>query len=112
VLGHISGRRGRWQIAVDQLTRALSLAPMDYKIHGMRSYAARMAGQTSVALGDAQWMVDTVPVLPDGHARLGEALVLVGRTQEAAPHLRYAVEHGLPVDAEALRRANVPPPVR
>ena len=102
--GEIAVRRGDWAGAVTHLTRALDLQPGNWMARLNRSIAAQRGGDGPLAERDARRVVEELPELPHGHARLGEVLAWLGRSVEAAAHLRYALDHGVSPDPDVLRR--------
>ncbi len=104
VRGEIALFRGDFEAAVQHLTRGLELAPPAWPKRLLRSHAYERLGDVEKAEADVRRIVQEVPEIPDGHARLGELLIALGRPAEARPHLLYALSRGYPIP-ESTRRA-------
>jgi Flp pilus assembly protein TadD len=92
--------------AFEYYDRALKLAPDDAKVHCDRSFANFRRGDHAQALNDADRAVRLQRHLGIAHAARGQALLMLGRSDEAADTLQNAIELGLEphVHEDVLRK--------
>jgi Tfp pilus assembly protein PilF len=81
--------------AFEYYDRAVALAPDDAKVRCDRSVAYLRRGDHALALKDADRAVRLQHHLGIAHARRGQALAMLGRSDEAVDSFHEAIDHGL-----------------
>ena len=92
--------------AFEHYDRAIALAPDDAKVHCDRSYGYFRRGEYANALRDAQRAVRLEDHLGIAYAARGQALLMLGRADEALDSFHEAIDLGLEpsVHEDVLRR--------
>ncbi len=94
-LGAALERQGDLPRAFEHYDRAIALAPDDAKVHCDRSYANFRRGDYTNALKDAQRAVRLQDHLGIAYAAHGQALLMLGRSDEALDSFHEAIDLGL-----------------
>lgn len=105
-LGAAWERQGDLTRAFEYYDSAVSLARDDAKVWCDRSFAAFRRGDYAKALQDAERAVRLQSRLGIAHAALGQALLMLGRPDEAADVFHEAIDLGLEphVNEDVLRK--------
>ncbi|MBI5868285.1 MAG: tetratricopeptide repeat protein [candidate division Zixibacteria bacterium] len=90
VLARYWREMGRWDLAADELGRALALGP-HARLSIQRGIALSTIGQTDSALASFQAAIAADSTDPDGYFGAGQTLWVMGQANESLPYLERAV---------------------
>ena len=90
-LGVIAHQRGRHDLAVEWIQRAIALHPDDPAAHSNLGTALAARGQSVEAIAAYRQALQLAPNLPETHCNLGVVLARVGESEEAITHFRQAL---------------------
>ncbi|KAK7057534.1 thioredoxin h [Favolaschia claudopus] len=94
VAGNAFYKDAKYAEAIEEYTKAISIAPNSGALYGNRSiaYLKSAPPNPELALADAQKATEVEPKWGKGYARLGEALQAVEKDEEAVKAFETAVE--------------------
>ena len=92
--GNIHFKAKEYTLAIEAFTEGLGHDPSNHVLYSNRSAAKASCGDYVGACADAQKTIDLKPNWPRGYSRLGTALSLLGKDDEA----RSVIQHGIRVD--------------
>eukprot|EP00742_Colponemidia_sp_Colp-10_P001888 GILJ01002019.1.p1 GENE.GILJ01002019.1~~GILJ01002019.1.p1 ORF type:complete len:370 (-),score=49.89 GILJ01002019.1:251-1360(-) len=103
-LGNKAFAAGDYAEALRQYTSAIAEDENNAILYSNRAAANLKLGHFQDALNDAKKCTELSPTTPKGYFRLGEALRLLNRPQEALSAYKQAILHGLPQDEYCIKK--------
>jgi Tfp pilus assembly protein PilF len=92
LLGVIASQKGRHDIAINMILRAIALKPRTAEFHLNLAGIYRTAGNLAQSIAQVRQAIEIRPDMPGAHAILGLALSEVGQLDEAMDMLNKALE--------------------
>src|SRR5208282_480349 len=92
LLGVLASQRGRHDIGISMVQRAIAVKPMTAEFHFNLGGIYRAAGKMEESIVQVRRAIEINPDMPEGHAVLGLSLSEIGRLDEALEILNKAIE--------------------
>ena len=106
LLGVVASQKGRNDIAIDLIQRAIVLQPQTPELYFNLGGIYRAVGRLEESIAHIKRAVELKPDMPGGYANLGLALSEVGRLDEALEVLNKAMElephRAVPISTSAM----------